>query len=132
MKHTGGRLIKFSFLIVVIVLAISCSSHKQEDILPKTVFKYNELGSITSLDPAAARSLESIWVDNQLYNGLVQMNDQLQVEPCIAWKWVISEDGRTYVFNLRNDVFFMRTTILVMEKDDKLLRRILCIVLTAF
>ncbi|MFM7017170.1 MAG: ABC transporter substrate-binding protein, partial [Bacteroidota bacterium] len=72
----------------------------------KTVFRYNESYGITSLDPAFASNQANIWACNQLYNGLVSLSDSLTVEPCIAKKWIVSEDGKIYTFTLRNDVFF--------------------------
>jgi len=71
-----------------------------------TVFRYNEHKNIGSLDPAFAKDLADIWATNQLFNGLVQMDDSLNVQPSIAKDWTISEDALTYTFNLRNDVFF--------------------------
>jgi len=64
------------------------------------------MGDVTSLDPAQAQNFENIWVDNQLYNGLIQTGDSFSIKPCIARKWEISTDGLTYTFHLRNDVFF--------------------------
>ncbi len=72
----------------------------------RTVFRYNEAAGITSLDPAFAKDLANIWGCNQLYNGLVQLNDELGIEPCLARSWSISDDGLVYTFFLRNDVFF--------------------------
>ena len=72
----------------------------------KKVFRYNESEGITSLDPAFSRNRETIWACNHLYNGLVQMNDSLKIQPSIAYQWEISEDGKTYTFHLRNDVYF--------------------------
>ena len=72
----------------------------------KAVFRYNESKGITSLDPAFARSMGNIWAVNQLFNGLVQLNDSLQVQPCLAKSWEISQDGLTYTFVLRRDVRF--------------------------
>jgi len=37
---------------------------------------------------------------------LVQLDDSLNVNPSIAARWEISEDGLTYTFTLRNDVYF--------------------------
>ena len=85
---------------------ISCTSGDEKIEDSRSVFKYNEMAGIPSLDPAAARSFENIWVVNQLYNGLVQMNDSLNVESSIAKSWNISQDGLLYTFYLRNDVFF--------------------------
>lgn len=72
----------------------------------KTVFRYNESAGITSLDPAFARDQANIWACNQLYNGLVQLDDDLLVKPSIAKYWNISPDGKTYIFHLRQDVYF--------------------------
>lgn len=70
------------------------------------VFRYNESGNIQTLDPAFARNMSIIWPTNQLFNGLVQLNDSLQVAPDIAKAWTISEDGLEYEFILRKDVYF--------------------------
>ena len=70
------------------------------------VFKYNEHKNIGSLDPAFAKDNADIWAINQLFNGLVQMDEDLNVQPCIAKSWTISEDALTYSFSLRNDVQF--------------------------
>jgi oligopeptide transport system substrate-binding protein len=72
----------------------------------RTVFNYNELNGITSLDPAAAANSENMWPVNQLFNGLVQMDDSLNVIPCIAKRYSISADGLCYTFYLRTDVYF--------------------------
>jgi oligopeptide transport system substrate-binding protein len=72
----------------------------------KTVFRYNESAGITSLDPAFAKNQANIWAINQMFCGLVQLDDSLRVMPCIARAWEISADGRAYTFHLRKDVWF--------------------------
>jgi len=69
-----------------------------------------------TLDPAFARDQAHIWACNQLYNGLVQLDDSLNVVPCIAKNWVISEDGLGYTFHLRNDVYFHNDPVFQGEK----------------
>lgn len=71
-----------------------------------SVFRYNESKGITSLDPAYARNQTIIWPVSQLFNGLVQLDDSLNIRPAIAHSWEISTDGREYTFYLRNDVHF--------------------------
>jgi peptide/nickel transport system substrate-binding protein len=88
---------------------VSCKNHNSDN-NGKTIFKYNESSGITSLDPAFAKDQANIWACNQLYNGLVQLDDQLNIKPCIAYEWEISDEGKTYTFTLRNDVLF--------NKDD--------------
>lgn len=99
---------QYLFFIVSALLftfLFSCGN-KETKKDPRTVFCYNEMGGLSSLDPAATSNFENIWAVNQLYNGLVQMSDSLKILPCIAKSWVISEDGLAYTFKLRNDVFF--------------------------
>ena len=98
-------MIKHLALICLIAILYSCGGNKKTK-TDKTVFRYNEAAGITSLDPAFARDQANIWAVNQVYNGLVQMDDNLNIKPCIARSWEISEDGLIYTFHLRNDVFF--------------------------
>ncbi len=86
------------------LLLFSCGAPPENT--EKKFFRYNESGDITSLDPASAKRTENIWAVNQMFNGLVQLNDNLDVVPCIAKSWEISDSGRVYTFHLRNDVFF--------------------------
>ena len=72
----------------------------------KHVFRYNESAAITSLDPAAARSLEHMWVVDQLYDGLVELNADLEVVPCVAKSWEVDPVTHTYTFHLRPGVAF--------------------------
>ncbi len=72
----------------------------------KQLFRYNQPKPITSLDPAFARSQNNIWAIDHLFNGLVQLDEQLNIKPAIAKSWEISEDGLTYTFKLREDVAF--------------------------
>jgi oligopeptide transport system substrate-binding protein len=72
----------------------------------KAVFNINLEEGLTSLDPAFCRNHYTIWMDNQVFNGLVQINDSLKVTPCIAKNWQVSADGLLYTFHLRNDVYF--------------------------
>lgn len=72
----------------------------------QSVFKLNLAAPVTSLDPAFASDQPNSWAVNQLFNGLVQLDSNLHVIPCIASRWIISADQKTYTFILRNDVFF--------------------------
>ncbi len=100
------RFIINSFFIIALTATVSCTNKTENKNSSKKVFRYNESAGISSLDPAFAKDLSNIWAVNQLFNGLVQLNDSLIVKPCIAKNWSISTDGLIYKFNLRNDVFF--------------------------
>ena len=103
------KLIKFLFnrlpYYSLILMMLSCVS-KENSNKDNLVFRYNEHKNIGSLDPAFSKDLADIWATHQLFNGLVQMDDQLNVKPCIAKNWTITDSAKTYTFNLRHDVFF--------------------------
>ena len=91
------------FKYIFLLLIVSCSSKKEHN---SSVFRYNEHKNIGSLDPAFAKDNADIWAVNQLFNGLVQMDEALNVQPCIAKDWSVSDDALQYSFTLRNDVKF--------------------------
>lgn len=93
-------------LLCVFLSLLGTSCSEKETNTNKTVFRYNEVAGIASLDPAFAKDQAMIWADLQLYNGLVQTDKELNIQPCIAKSWEISSDGLEYRFLLRDDVFF--------------------------
>ncbi len=98
------RFFKILLSLFVVVFLVSCS--KKTENQSKQIFRYNEVSNVSSLDPAFAKDQAMIWVDNQLYNGLFQLDSSLNVLPCIAKRYEVSEDGLVYTFYLRNDVYF--------------------------
>lgn len=65
-------------------------------------------GDAKSFDPhRAATTVDRATVD-MIFNGLVRYppGDQVAVEPDLAKSWEVSEDGRTWTFHLRDDVYF--------------------------
>ncbi len=59
-----------------------------------------------TLDPALAADIYSVSVIHQLFDGLVQFDQNLNVIPAIAKSWKISHDGLTYTFFLKEGVTF--------------------------
>ena len=98
------------FLGCVPLGLISCGNNTQQDRDFK-VFRYNEHSNITSLDPAFARNPQNIWPTNQLFNGLIQLDDSLQIRPDIAYHWEIIDSTQTYRFFLRKDVYFHKNKV---------------------
>jgi ABC-type transport system substrate-binding protein len=83
------------------------------------VFKYNQVDGLSSLDPAFARNQANIWATNQLFNGLVELDDNMLVKPAIAKSWEISGGGEVYTFYLRNDVYFHEDECFPAEKNNR-------------
>ena len=99
--------LKFSIYLICLLTAILHTGCKKDHSHPdKTIFRLNLSTPVTSLDPAFASDQPNTWSVNQLFNGLVQLDTQLNVVPCIAKSWTISDDRLIYTFYLRTDVFF--------------------------
>jgi len=89
--------------IVAVLLFTSCYNKRSKE---AGIFHYNEFSGIASLDPAFAKSQSAMWPAHQLYNTLVEIDENLHIIPSLAKSWDISEDRTTYTFHLRNDVLF--------------------------
>ena len=105
MESISRRLNIILYSIILATHVFSCKNERDTN-KDHLVFRYNEHKNIGSLDPAFSKDLADIWATNQLFNGLVQMDDSLNVQPSIAKNWLISPDAITYTFTLRNDVYF--------------------------
>ena len=100
------RLLKSPIAGLILILLFSACQNEVSTTKDHLVFRYNEHKNIGSLDPAFSKDLADIWATHQLFNGLVQMDDQLNVKPCIAKNWTITDSAKTYTFTLRKDVYF--------------------------
>jgi ABC-type transport system substrate-binding protein len=56
-----------------------------------------------TFDPAAGAPA---FLLEQVFDGLVKLDDNLGIVPALAEYWVISEDGKTYTFYLRKGIRF--------------------------
>ena len=91
-------------LLFCLVLLLSGCQHANPT--SQDVFYYNESSGIASLDPAFAKNQSIIWPVHQLYNTLVEVDDQMHIQPSLAKTWTFSKDLCTIVFTLRSDVYF--------------------------
>ena len=82
-KYGSKMIIKLKIYGLIFLLFLCISSCRNEGAYEKrTVFRYNESAGITSLDPAFAKDQANIWACNQLYNGLVQLDNHLRIQAC--------------------------------------------------
>ncbi|MGV6846085.1 MAG: ABC transporter substrate-binding protein [Lutibacter sp.] len=109
---------RIGILLFISGLIISCNSNKKKDDLSK-VFRYNEHANISSLDPAFAKNQANIWAVNQLFSGLVQLDNRLEIKPDIAKDWKISNKGKKYQFTLRKDVYFHKSSLFGKDSTRK-------------
>ncbi len=55
------------------------------------------------LDSTQATYAPAVQVIEQLFSGLVELTADLDIVPAVARMWEVLDDGRTYVFHLRDD-----------------------------
>ena len=86
---------------VLLVLFACTSSGRSYDFI-----YYRLNANPTTLDPALITDVPSASVAAKLFNGLVRLDDKLNVAPDIAKRWEISGDGLRYRFFLKRGVRF--------------------------
>nr|WP_240465356.1 ABC transporter substrate-binding protein [Neobacillus thermocopriae] len=73
----------------------------------KDTLVYGRGGDSTSLDPITTTEGEAFKVTENIFETLVEYGDQdTTINPGLAEKWEVSEDGLTYTFHLRKGVKF--------------------------
>ncbi|MBN1838852.1 MAG: nickel ABC transporter, nickel/metallophore periplasmic binding protein [Campylobacterales bacterium] len=95
--------------LVVIGVGFYFSSSKEE---PKAeaskkseqVVTFANFRDIRDLNPHLYSG--ELYAQNMLFESLVHIANDGKIEPWLATEWKISEDGKTYVFKLREDVSF--------------------------
>ncbi|MFI0428062.1 ABC transporter substrate-binding protein [Mariniflexile sp. HMF6888] len=121
-KHVLKQITNYLSISCIILLATSCENNSKTN-NNHLVFKYNEHKNIGSLDPAFSKDIADIWATNQLFNGLVQMDENLNVQPCIAKNWTISEDALIYSFSLRDDVYFHKDILFGIDSTRNVIAK---------
>jgi len=105
---------------VSMILVLSQTGCKDRQHAGKKIFRYNELTGIASLDPAFAKNQSVMWPIHQLYNTLVEVDENMHLKPSLASRWEFSEDKKTITFHLRDDVFFHDDAAFEAGKGRKL------------
>ncbi len=90
-------------LTAVFLFFTSCRSHDNDS---KKIFRYNEATGIATLDPAFAKNQSIIWAVHQIYNTLIETDDQLNMKPSLAKTWEVTPDMLRYTFHLHTHIYF--------------------------
>lgn len=96
---------KLSCILCTAILLIGCGKRQPEN-ETHSVFFLNLYAGLSSLDPAFAGDQASTWMCLQLYNGLVQFDSALGLQPAIAHSWQWDSNLTRLTFHLRRDVWF--------------------------
>ncbi|MDR1110808.1 MAG: ABC transporter substrate-binding protein [Deltaproteobacteria bacterium] len=97
-----------SLLLLALTLAICClSSAPAAHAASKDSLNMRLLFNASTVSPYLHFNDSDWWWQAGVYEPLVWLNDSNgNFEPMIAKEWSISDDGLTYTFKLRDDVYF--------------------------
>ncbi len=112
-----------SIVLLTLMIAffiVSCNSKKSEKPHKKGelvlinggkyyggVFRINETEYFRSLYPLNITEVVSHRIINQVYEGLVSLNQAtLDIEPCLAESYIVSENATIYTFKIRKGIRF--------------------------
>ncbi len=85
-------------MLSLLVLMVACGEKATGN---KVVF--NAENEPTSLDPQILTDFTAFVITDNLYEGLVRLDEKNEVAPAGAESWTISEDGKTWTFKLRKN-----------------------------
>jgi len=98
-----GMIVLFALFILV------CPSAMAEDLAETQVLNIAfDAGDAKNLDPHRATTTVDRSTMDPMFNGLVRYppGNQVDVEPDLAESWETSDDGKTWTFHLRKQVYF--------------------------
>lgn len=109
MTRTTNRISRLAALVLFALLlaAPQCQSPNQEVSEPAQL-DISIGASPATIDPALAVDEAAVNLINQLFVGLTRYDPETsRAMPYLAKEWDVSEDGRTYTFELRDDVVWV-------------------------
>jgi len=76
---------------------------------PLAILDISLIGQLPDLDPGLAERQSQLDLTQNLFAGLTNFNPETNsIEPELASTWAVSDDGRTWTFNLRDDIYWVR------------------------
>ncbi len=105
------KLTALLFLVVMTLSMSACSnqelnSNDKADSTVKTELVMGYTTEPEGLDPHRTAASSTFSVTNNIYDTLVGVTSDWEITPRLAKEWVISEDGMSITFALRDDVYF--------------------------
>src|SRR3982750_2749926 len=93
--------------VVAILLVVSCSPAQRVDLGQGSGNLIAAIaGEPDQLDPQKTSAYFSFEVLENVFDTLVEPDDNLEMRPALAQSWVVSPDQRVWTFTLRRGVTF--------------------------
>jgi peptide/nickel transport system substrate-binding protein len=94
----------FGITILLALAAAGCARGPAGTGDPPITLVVAQASDPGALNPAVTTSGATHPITDQIFNGLVGLDEQLAPVPELAERWTIEDEGRTYRFALRTDV----------------------------
>lgn len=112
--------VRFFFMLFLFLLTITPSFAAEHP----SYLRVPLLSGIPTLDPGLVEDSTSIGLVEQLFLGLTDFNpDSYEVVPELATTWKRNKDGKSYIFELRDDVYWSNGDIVTAYDIVWALRR---------
>lgn len=119
-------------LLTIAVAALLTFAQAQGE---SNIFNFGVYFEPSGVDPHISTDAAATWMANNLYDTLIRYDTETLADgtvvgttnykPWLAESWEVSEDGRTYVFKIRENVPFHDGSILTAEDVVFSLQRVL-------
>ena len=107
-KHIG---------IVAIAFLWGCSGHRTETNNTNTL-RYALQIEPSTIDPAKNEAADTSDALQNVYEGLINIDKDNKVIPCVAERWEVSKDGLTHTFHINPKVKFHKPYDRQVTADD--------------
>lgn len=107
-RHTAGWLFLVGLLIVLATVQAAWFAGVYMTSAPDEGGTYAEgiVGQLDTMNPLFASSSAEVSASKLLFSGLLSYDRDNQLQPDAAAWWTVSEDGKTYTVQLRNDIYW--------------------------
>ncbi|MDE6579850.1 MAG: peptide ABC transporter substrate-binding protein, partial [Ruminiclostridium sp.] len=96
------RAIVSAALALSVIACTGCSKDDGENY----IFKYDIAQNPRTLDPQTATDSSSYEIIANMFEGLLRIDNEGNIQNAVAEKYTVSADGLVYTFELRKDVFW--------------------------
>ncbi|MGC9372034.1 MAG: ABC transporter substrate-binding protein [Thermovirgaceae bacterium] len=90
---------------LIVIVAVFCFAGLAGAASAEKVLTVAQVADVSTLDPHKANDVYSANVMKQIYNNLVKINDEIEIEADLAESWE-NPDEKTWIFHLRKGVKF--------------------------